>query len=123
MKRNITSALAVALILASAAFSQNSPEKKISPQPAGQLAEEMAKRLADDLHVKTVIGEPVKAGSVTLIPIVTMDVSFGGAAAPGKDSAPQGGGFYMRGKARPVGFVVLGSKGTRFISVARPPAK
>jgi hypothetical protein len=29
----------------------------------------------------------------------------------------------MSGEARPLGFVVIGKKGTRFISVAQTPAK
>ena len=77
-----------ALMLGSIAAGQNQPGTK--PQapavpPGSDLASTLARRLSDDLHVKTVVGEPIKAGSVTLIPILMIDVSFGGGgmAAPG----------------------------------------
>ncbi len=82
--------------------------------------------------MKTVVGEPVKVGSVTLIPIMMIDVSFGGGgmAAPGGPAAaapqkPAMGvdGFYMSGEARVLGFVAISKKGTRFISVSKTPAK
>ena len=127
--------IAAGLALGSLAVGQNPPSKKPQApavQPAGELADALAQRLSKDLHVKTVIGEPVRVGSVTLIPIVMVDVSFGGGGitAPGgpSASAPQnpamgGNGFFMSGEARPLGFVAISKKGTRFISVAKRPAK
>jgi len=123
------------LILGSLAVGQNPPANKPQApavQPANELADALAQRLANELHVKTVVGEPVKIGSLTLIPIMTIDVSFGGggmaapatpgAAAP--PSPPTGvDGFFMSGEARPLGFVAIGRKGTRFISVGKTPAK
>jgi len=32
-------------------------------------------------------------------------------------------GFYMKRRSRPLGFVAIGRKGTRFISVGKTPAK
>jgi len=125
--------VAVALMLGSMAVGQNPPGTKPQApavQPDSELASTLARRLSDDLHVKTVVGEPIKAGSVTLIPILTIDVSFGGGgmAAPGgatgSQNPPAGAaGFVMSGEARPLGFVVIGKKGTRFISVAQTPVK
>lgn len=133
MSRIMIAVVAAALMLGSVAVGQNPPERKPpapAAQPDGELASALARRLSDDLHVKTVVGEPIKAGSVTLIPILTIDVSFGGGgmAAPGgaagSQNPPAGGdGFVMSGEARPLGFVVIGKKGTRFISVAQTPAK
>ncbi|HEY1219453.1 MAG: hypothetical protein ABSE35_00150 [Bryobacteraceae bacterium] len=135
MNRIIVEVIAAGLILGSLAVGQNTPGKKSqSPaaQPANELAEAMAQRLSSDLHVKTVVGEPVKVGSVTLIPIMMIDVSFGGGgvAAPGNSTAatPQSpamgaDGFFMNGEARPLGFVAISKKGTRFISVGKTPAK
>ena len=101
---------------------QKAPEKPpaaSTAQPAAELADSMAQRLSSEMHVKTVVGEPIKAGTVTVIPIMTMDVSFGtaGTADSGK------GGFWMSGEARPLGFVVTGRTGTRFVSVAKTPAR
>jgi len=113
----------------------NPPETAAStfgPSPADRLAEEMAKRLSDKLHVRTVIGEPVKVGSITLIPIMMMDVNFGGGemtvpGSPAGATAPKQAmavnGFYMSGEARPLGFVAIGRKGTRFISAVQAPVK
>jgi len=135
LNRKMVSAVVAGLILASLAVGQNPPEKKSqapASQPAHELADALAQRLSNDLHVKTVVGEPIKAGSVTLIPIMMIDVGFGGGgmAAPGspgaaaaQNPAPGVDGFFMRGEARPLGFVAIGKKGTRFISVAKTAAK
>ncbi|MGD0783830.1 MAG: hypothetical protein ABSA30_13325, partial [Candidatus Aminicenantales bacterium] len=88
-------------------------------QPANELADALAQRLGNDLHVKTVVGEPIKVGSVTLIPILMIEVGFGGGGAPGAGVD----GFFMSGEARPLGFVAITKKGTRFIGVGRTPAK
>jgi uncharacterized spore protein YtfJ len=93
-------------------------------QPAGDLANGLAQRLSEQLHVKTVVGEPVKAGSVTLIPVLLVDVNFAGASVPAPAANAQGiDGFLMSGEARPLGFVVITPKGTRFIPVGNTPAK
>jgi uncharacterized spore protein YtfJ len=114
---------AAGLLLASLAAGENPPAKTSQTaaiQPANELANALARRLSDDLHIKTVVGEPVKVGAVTLIPIMMIDVGFGG----GGIAAPGGGdAFFMSGEARLLGFVVIGKKGTRFISVAKPAAK
>jgi uncharacterized spore protein YtfJ len=125
LNRKSIALLAAGLILGSLAVGQTQPEKKppaAPAQPAGELANAMAQRLGKDLHVKTAVGEPVKVGSVTLIPIVMIDVSFGGGglAAPA-GSAPAADGFFMSGEARPLGFVAITKKGTRFISVGKTP--
>jgi uncharacterized spore protein YtfJ len=114
--------IAAGLLPLSFAAGQKPAEKKSQApavQPANELAGAMAQRLGKDLNVKTVVGAPVKAGSVTLIPILMLDVNFGGAgmASAGAD------GYYMSGEARPLGFVAITRKGTRFISVAKAPSK
>ncbi|MGA2267186.1 MAG: hypothetical protein ABSH44_01835 [Bryobacteraceae bacterium] len=135
MNRKMVIVIAAGLAFGSLAAGQNPPEKKPQApavQPANELADALAQRLSKDLHVKTVVGEPVKVGSLTLIPIMMIDVSFGGGgmAAPGSPAAaaPQNpamgvDGFFMSGEARPLGFVAISKKGTRFISVAKTPAK
>jgi uncharacterized spore protein YtfJ len=133
--RKIVVVITAGLLLGSVAVGQTQAVKKPQAptvQPAGELADALAQRLGSDLHVKTVVGEPMKVGSVTLIPIMMLDVSFGGGgmAVPGGGAAaaaPKPGmgvdGFFMTGEARPLGFVAIGKKGTRFISVAKAPAK
>lgn len=135
MNRKIFVIIAAGLILGSLAVGQNPPEKKPqapSLQPANELADALAQRLGNDLHVRTIVGEPIKVGSVTLIPIMMIDVSFGGggmtAPAVATAGAPQNpamgvDGFFMSGEARALGFVAISKKGTRFIGVGKTPAK
>lgn len=115
-----------ALICGSVAMAQKPPEKAAIPAApqTGDMANELAQQLSQKLHVKTVAGEPVKVGSVTLIPILMVDVSFAGGAV---SMPPKGGpaidGFLMSGEARPLGFVAITKKGTRFISAGSTQAK
>ena len=126
MNRKMLLFIAAGLLLGSLALGQNPPEKKPQApalQPAHELADALAQRLSNDLHVKTVVGEPLKVGSVTLIPIMMIDVSFRGGGMAPQTPAIGADGFFMSGEARPLGFVAIGKKGTRFISVVKTPAK
>lgn len=112
----MTRLFVASLVLAAAATAQPKPA-----QPAADLAESMARRLAEQMNVKTIVGKPVVAGSVTLIPILTVDVSFGGLDIPApKPDAPGGGAFLITGEARPLGFVAITKHGTRFLAVPKP---
>jgi len=126
LNRKMLLFIAAGLLLGSLALGQNPPEKKPQApalQPAHELADALAQRLSNDLHVKTVVGEPLKVGSVTLIPIMMIDVSFGGGGMAPQTPAIGADGFFMSGEARPLRFVAIGKKGTRFISVVKTPAK
>jgi uncharacterized spore protein YtfJ len=126
MNRKTIAALAAGLMLGSFAVAQTQPVKKpqaAAAQPANELAAAMAQRLGNDLHLKTVVGEPIKVGSVTLIPIMMIEVHFGGAGVAAPQGPPVGvDGFYMSGEARPLGFVAVTGKGTKFIGVGKTPA-
>lgn len=106
---------------------QSKPGAQSAPapaaQPANELANELAQRLSQQLRAKTVVGDPVKAGSVTLIPILMVDVNFAGGAKPAKAQEQAIEGYLMNGEARPLGFVAVTSKGTRFIPVGSTPSK
>jgi uncharacterized spore protein YtfJ len=128
---------AVGLVLGAVTLGQAAepPEPAASPtSAASELADAMSKRIGETLRTKAVVGKAVTAGSVTVIPILMIDVSFGGAgllsagvppSAAGKAVGPLAGvdGFLMTGEARPLGFVVVTRQGTRFVSVAQAPAK
>jgi uncharacterized spore protein YtfJ len=121
------------LLVGSLGMAQDAPQKKAQPvQPPGtsDLVDGLAQRLGHDLNVKTVIGEPIKVGSVTLIPILMIDVNFGSAATKGPSGATaaqsaqsQARLFYISGEARPLGFVAITGKGTRFIDLVRSDVK
>jgi len=121
--------MALGLLVFSAGFAQAPPAKKAAspaqaPLPMYQLAEAMTQRLANSLQVKTVVGEPFKAGKVTLVPIIMIDVGFGGGGGGAPQNPEMGGkGFYMSGEARPLGFIVISKSGTRFVSVGKIPLK
>jgi uncharacterized spore protein YtfJ len=128
-------ALALGAVAPGQAAEQQEPVMSSSPA-ASELADVLTRRVGETLRVKAVVGKPVTAGSVTLIPILMIDVNFGGAGlvSPGVPAAvpkaagtqaPLAGadGFLMTGEARPLGFVVVTRKGTRFISVAQTSAK
>ena len=140
MTRTLVLTAAAGLALSAVAVGQ-APEQQepaVNPTPAAsELADILSRHVAESLRVKAVVGQSVTAGSVTLIPILMIDINFGGAGllSPGgqattapKAAAPQralppADGFLMSGEARPLGFVVVTRQGTRFISVAQTAAK
>ncbi|MGO9012096.1 MAG: GerW family sporulation protein [Bryobacteraceae bacterium] len=127
MRRKAVLLVGLGLICAPLVMAQKPVEKVPAPavaQAASELADELSQRLSNGLHVKTVVGEAIKVGSVTLIPILMVDVNFAGAGVAGPASgAPGIDGFLMSGEVRPLGFVAVTKTKTRFISAGTPPAK
>jgi hypothetical protein len=119
VRRKAILVAAFGLICGSLALAQKPAEKAPAPaaRAADELADGLAQRLSKELHAKTVVGEPIKVGSVTLIPILMVEVNFAGAGLAG---APGVDGFLMSGEARPLGFVAITKTKTRFISAAAP---
>ena len=119
MKRTVVLCIALGIGCPSAAIAQAARKAPAGvPQPAGNLANALAQRLNEQLHVKTVVGEPVKAGAVTLIPVLLVDVNFAGASVPAASPTSQGlDGFLMSAEARPLGFVAITTKGAQFLPV------
>lgn len=122
------------LLLSSLGIAQNAAQEKAKPvQPpssTSELVDGMAQRLGHDLNIRTVIGDPIKVGSVTLIPILMLDVKFGTAATKAPSGATaqqspesQANLFYLSGEARPLGFVAITGRGTRFINLVKSEAK
>jgi uncharacterized spore protein YtfJ len=130
LKSKVLTFLVMGILICGLAQVQAQAEKKLqagtakASLPMYQLADEMAKRLMGSLQVKTVVGEPMKVGKVTLIPIMMIDIGFGGGGGGAPQAPEMGGkGFYMSGEARPLGFVVATKAGTKFISVGKIPLK
>lgn len=134
----LTAAAGMALGAVALARAAEQQEPAAKPTPAAsELADALTRRIGETLGVKAVVGKSVTAGSVTLVPILMIDINFGGAglvssggpATPGPKAATPlaplagGDGFLMSGEARPLGFVVVSRQGTRFISVSPAPAK
>jgi len=105
------------------AQAEKKPQPKV-PLPMDQLAESLAQRLGNNLDVKHIVGEPMKVGRVTIIPVMMIELGFGGGGGGAPQNLDLGGkGFFMSGEARPIGFVVVSKAGTQFISVAKIPRK
>jgi len=128
LKSKVLALSILVLFLGGLAQAQAQTEKKLQPAPAKaplpmyQLAEQMAQRLTSSLQVKTVVGQPIKVGNVTLLPIMMIDIGFGGGGGGMPQNMDMGGkGFYMSGEARPLGFVVATKAGTKFVSVGKIP--
>ena len=92
--------------------------------PVAMLTKGMTDRLSDSLNIKKVVGKPITVGKVTIVPIIMIDVGFGGGGG-GPAGQPQMGaqGFGFGGEARPLGFVVISKAGVKFIPVGKVPRK
>ena len=127
MRRKILIGLMAAVWLCVLVGAQNPPAGQKPAAPAAQapqtpyeLADALAQRLGKQLNVRTVVGEPSKAGAVTLVPIMMIDVNFGGGGGGMPQNPAMGGsGFFMKGEGRLLGFVAVGKKGTRFIGLGK----
>lgn len=112
--------LAIFLVFGISTAQEKPKAEKVTVNPIVSLTKAMTDRLANNLHVKKAVGDPIKIGKVTIIPIIMMDVGFGGGGG-GPQMVAQG--FGMGGEARPLGFVVISKAGTKFIPVGKVPRK
>lgn len=81
------------------------------------MVESLLQGMDNVLAAKTVVGQPVQVGDVTIVPLV--DVNFGFAVGSGsnfeKDSVKKGGG--LGGKMSPSAVLVIKDGATRLINV------
>ena len=121
--------LSLSLLLILSIYSLSPAEEKPKAQmktqsPITKMTKSMSNRLSTGLHVKNVVGDPVKVGKMTIIPIIMMEVGFGGGGGGAiAGQAPAGSGFYMSGEAKPLGFVIISKAGVKFVSVGKVPRK
>ncbi len=94
--------------------------------PIGELMTDTIQKLQDMMMVNTIVGDPIVAGDVTLIPVSRMSMGFGtgGSELPTKQakegSAPFGGGGGGGVNLSPVGFLVVRGTDVKFVPVAIP---
>lgn len=73
--------------------------------------EALIERVMGELHrivkTETVVGEPVQAGNVTLIPVSKISFGFGAGGQEGKGQSGTGGGATVE----PIAFVVIDGEG------------
>ena len=78
------------------------------------------------VDVNSVIGEPITAGGVTIIPISKVSVGFGGGGSDyvsrnaNKSENPFGGGVGAGIKVTPVAFLIIKEGSVRMLPVATP---
>lgn len=112
-------------LVAGVSMAQEKPKPKGETiSPVTLLTRGMTARLSESLNVKKAVGKPIKAGNVTIVPIIMIDVGFGGGGG-GSAGQPQMGahGFGFGGEARPLGFVVISKAGVKFVPVGKIPRK
>lgn len=77
------------------------------PSSVETLIEKVMGELHRIVQTETVIGEPVQAGSVTLIPVSRISFGFGAGGQEGKGQSGTGGGATVE----PIAFVVIDADG------------
>jgi uncharacterized spore protein YtfJ len=133
----LTMTLTLFFLVEGLALSQEKQQKEppkaqvTQENPVAMLARAMTERLTNNLQVKNVVGDPIKVGNVTVIPIIMIDIGYGGGAGGGPvmqaGIGPQmqmgASGFGMKGEAKVLGFVVLSKAGVKFIAAEKAPRK
>ena len=89
--------------------------------PVNDLMASTIQKIRETVDANTVVGEPIQAGEVTLIPVSKISFGFGKNAAPGKDG-PFGGGGGAGVKVTPVCFLVVSGTNVRVLPM-NPPAE
>jgi len=83
------------------------------------IAHEALERLDHLLSAKNVVGEPIRAGDATVVPLMAVGFGFGGGHGGPPEEGGDGAG--VGGGAIPVALVVVDKDGVR-IERLRPPS-
>lgn len=101
-------------------------EKK--EHPLNDLMGKTMERLRSMVDTNTVVGEPIQAGEVTIVPVSMVSVGFasGGSDFPGKNQKPEqensfGGGSGAGLKITPMGFLIVRGENVKLLPVMPPP--
>ena len=85
--------------------------------------EMLFEKLKDFITSKTVVGEEIKIGKLTLIPIIEVTFGMGSGTGGGKDAKNQEGsgeGIGLGVKARPSAFIVIKEEEVELLSLHKP---
>lgn len=101
-------------------------EKK--EHPLNDLMGSTMERLRSMVDVNTVVGEPILAGEVTIIPVSMVSVGFasGGSDFASKNQRPEqdnsfGGSSGAGLKITPIGFLIVRGENVKLLPVMPPP--
>ena len=95
-------------------------------QKLPNMLESTIAKIREMVDVNSVIGEPITAGGVTIIPISKVSVGFGGGGSDyvsrnmNKQENPIGGGAGGGIKVTPVAFLIIKDGSVRMLPVAAP---
>ena len=95
-------------------------------QKLPNMLESTIAKIREMVDVNSVIGEPITAGGVTIIPISKVSVGFGGGGSDyvsrnmNKQENPFGGGAGGGIKVTPVAFLIIKDGSVRMLPVAAP---
>ena len=97
--------------------------------PLNDLMDATLEKIRTMVDANTIIGAPIQAEGVTLIPVSRMSfgVACGGCDFSTKNQKPEqgnnfGGGSGASGKLEPVAFLVVRGESVKLLPVAPPPA-
>ncbi len=97
--------------------------------PINELMAETIKKIRETVDANTVVGEPIRAGEITLIPVsrisfgfATGASEFGGKSPKAPGDNPFGGGGGAGVKVSPVCFLAVSGTNVRILPVDIPPA-
>ena len=96
--------------------------------PIGDLMTTTMQKIREIADVNTIIGQPIKAGEITIIPISKLSVGFasGGSDFVSKNQKPEsdnsfGGGSGAGMSLSPVAFLIVKGDTVKLMPVAPPP--
>ena len=96
-------------------------------QNASNMLESTIAKIREMVDVNSVIGEPITAGGITIIPVSKVSVGFGGGGSDfvskntnNLDNHPFGGGAGGGVKVTPVAFLIIKDGNVRMLPVATP---
>jgi len=80
-------------------------------------------KLKDFFTSKTIVGDAIKIGEVTLLPVIEIAFGMGSGSGGGKMTQEQegsGGGMGMGVKAKPSAFIVIKGEKVELLSLQKP---
>ena len=88
------------------------------------MLESIIQKIKEMVDVNSVIGEPITAGGITIIPVSRVSVGFGGGGADGAQTAGKdgsfGGGVGGGVKVCPICFLIIKDGNVRMVPVPVP---
>jgi uncharacterized spore protein YtfJ len=95
-------------------------DENLGSRRGDDLLDALARQLGGRFTAKTVFGEPVERGAVTVIPVAALRFGFGGGSGSDPEKRQQGEGGGAGGISRPVGHIEIRGDGSRFVPVVDP---